>query len=865
MARRMMARASWPALRVPRFSATSRTIVGGGLAIVIAVAATVSAVVVFALHATVSLEQLDAVTQASRDTVDAVGDAHDLLIAADQARHAWLLGGQAPALAKSRALATAARTAIDRVRRAADAAPALRPDSEAWADAAQTELAALRRTADLPQPGTPEAGAAVASGEEKLQAVDLVAARLVRAIQADAAVSIRRLRARASANGLGVLVTAMLAAGMLGTAVMGLLISRNRLLRMQDNARLQSERLASAVNHMRDGVAVFDSRDRLLLWNSAFFPATGFPAELAQPGTPFAAFARAALCWMPPFLSGARPPGRPRVTEARNGSRTLEVWRSTMPDGGQMIAVADITRRVETENIAAQAHKMEALGQLTGGVAHDFNNLLQVISANLELMGTRLAGDDWLSARLAAAQAGVARGAQLTRHLLAFARRQPLAPQAVDTTLLLTGMEEMLRRTLGQEIDVSVAIAGKPWAIRADPQQLENAVLNLAINGRDAMPGGGRLVIEARNAVLDDAYAEAHADVTPGQYVMIAVSDTGIGMTEAQVARAIEPFYTTKPEGRGTGLGLSMVYGFARQSGGHLKLTSAPGRGTVVRIYIPRTTSLPRPVTPVPETIEPACGETILLVEDDAGVRLAATHALRGLGYRVSEAESADAALVLLNKGERPDVLFTDVVMPGAVTARQLAARTRQMRPDVAVVFTSGYTDASATSPGRIDPGVMLVSKPWKIDDLARRLRTALADARGQRAAVPAQWRILLVEDDAPVRLTTADILSGMGHDIRQAASAKEGLAMLDGVDLLITDIGLPDCDGRAFAGQARQRRPELRVIVATGQDRDASDSTLVWLEKPFDAHALREAVGTAMLPPAAREPATVLRRGAGT
>jgi CheY-like chemotaxis protein len=228
-------------------------------------------------------------------------------------------------------------------------------------------------------------------------------------------------------------------------------------------------------------------------------------------------------------------------------------------------------------------------------------------------------------------------------------------------------------------------------------------------------------------------------------------------------------------------------------------------------------------------------------------VRLAAAHALRGLGYRVSEADSADAAMALLNKGERPDVLFTDVVMPGTITARQLAAHARRVQPNLAVVFTSGYTDASPDNRSRIDPGVILVSKPWRIDDLARRLRAAIAEASAPRPT--GRLHILLVEDDPAVRMTTADLLADMGHEVRQAASAGQGLALMDGIDLLISDVGLPDRDGREFVAEARRRRPDLRVIIASGRDRAGVDATAVWLEKPFNAAALRAAVSAVRAP----------------
>ena len=400
----------------------------------------------------------------------------------------------------------------------------------------------------------------------------------------------------------------------------------------------------------------------------------------------------------PPLIAGSRAEPTPQMTEVRRGESTLQVWRSQMPDGGQMLGVADITRRVQAEAIARQSQKIEFLGQLTGGVAHDFNNLLQVVSANLELLDARPDLDASLRQRLGAAQVAVERGARLTRHLLAFARRQPLAPEAIDPGRLLNGMEDLLRGTLGSDVRVEIVVGGGLWPVRADPHQLENAVLNMCINARDAIyasagRGDGRITIEAANAKLDATYVAANPESAVGQYVLIAISDTGTGMTAAQIARAVEPFYTTKTEGKGTGLGLSMVYGFVKQSGGHFKIYSEPDHGTTVKVYLPRTHVTPsaQPAD-VPAVAARAEGETVLVVEDEATVRAATVEALAGLGYRTLAAESSAAALALLEQGHRPDVLFTDVVMPGQPGARELAAQASKRLPELAVVFTSGYT-----------------------------------------------------------------------------------------------------------------------------------------------------------------------------
>ena len=551
----------------------------------------------------------------------------------------------------------------------------------------------------------------------------------------------------------------MLSILLLGAAALALLWNRARLLDTQARERLAAARLQAAVEQIRDGVVVYDAGDQVVLRNSRLAPLLDVPEGAVRPGAPFSALV-AAHRFDPRLLEHPRPGSQPVVGEAVQDGRTLEVWRSAMPDGGHMVAVADISRRVQAEAVARQAQKMEVLGQMTGGVAHDFNNLLQVVSANLELATGRLrkgGGDAGVQARLEAARAGVARGAQLTRHLLAFARRQPLAPEPLEPARVLMGMEDMLRRTVGEAVALELVIGGGLWAVRADPGGLENALLNLAVNARDAMvpagvpagaPAGpatgpvdgaarGRLTVEAANCSLDEAYAARSAEVAPGQYVMFAVTDTGAGMTPEQLTRATEPFYTTKPDGQGTGLGLSMVFGFAKQSGGHFQLYSEPGTGTTARLYLPRATAAApaaRSAQAAPSGVAGGRGELVLLVEDDAGVRAAAAETVRGLGYEVREAEDAAAGLALLQGGLRPALLFTDVVMPGPVTSREMAEEARRLVPGIAVLFTSGYTQNSIVHNGELDAGVNLISKPWDTAELARRLRAVL-DGAGQATA----------------------------------------------------------------------------------------------------------------------------------
>ena len=394
-------------------------------------------------------------------------------------------------------------------------------------------------------------------------------------------------------------------------------------------------------------------------------------------------------------------------------------------------SIIDVTERRELDERLRQSQRLEAIGQLTGGIAHDFNNLLTVILGNSELLLEHLEARP--QARQLAEMTGeaAARGAALTNRLLAFARRQPLAPRPLDVNRLISGMDGLLRRTLTEEIEVELVRGGGLWVAEVDSAQLESALLNLAINARDAMPDGGRLTIETANASLDDSYAAAHLDVSPGQYVMISVSDSGSGMPAEVAARAFDPFFTTKAIGKGSGLGLSMVYGFVRQSGGHIKIYSETGEGTTVRLYLPRANADSCPTEPVPEAPAIVGGrEHILVVEDDALVREHLIGQLKGLGYRVTGAASGHEALERLARHADIDLLFTDVVMPGGMNGRQLADAARLDRPDLKVLFTSGYTENAIVHHGRLDRGVHLLSKPYRRQELASKLRRVLDEPR---------------------------------------------------------------------------------------------------------------------------------------
>ncbi|WP_421997707.1 ATP-binding protein [Reyranella sp.] len=384
-------------------------------------------------------------------------------------------------------------------------------------------------------------------------------------------------------------------------------------------------------------------------------------------------------------------------------------------------------RRQGAEESLRQSQKMNAVGQLTAGIAHDFNNLLTGIGGAVEMMGRRVAQPSADFNRfLELAQAGVSRAATLTQRLLAFSRQQPLQIDVIDVNKLVAGMSELLRRTLGERVRVETVLAGGLWRAKADAIQLESAILNLAINGRDAMPEGGALTIETANAHLDDAYAAANAEVTAGQYVLIAVSDTGNGMDQETIARAFEPFFTTKQRGQGTGLGLSMTFGYIKQVGGHLKIYSEPGHGTVVKIYVPRALeeAPPEPEAARPPARDAGSGPVVLVVEDDAVVRDFAISACREIGCTVYQAGDAPAALAILQAHDDVQLLFTDVGLPGDMNGRQLASAATVLRPDLKVLFTTGYTANAIVHHGVLDAGVNFIGKPFSIPALAAKFKS---------------------------------------------------------------------------------------------------------------------------------------------
>ena len=398
----------------------------------------------------------------------------------------------------------------------------------------------------------------------------------------------------------------------------------------------------------------------------------------------------------------------------------------------QMKALVEEKDRLLDEKIAAdvqlrQAQKMEAVGQLTGGIAHDLNNILTVITGTIEILAEAVADRPELAAIAKLIDEAATRGGDLTQRLLAFARKQPLQPQEVDVNSLVIEAASMLRPTLGERVEIRMTLAGDTSRALIDPSQLTNALLNLSLNARDAMPDGGKLIIETCNVVLDDNYARVNVDVTAGSYVMIAVTDSGHGIPADILNHVFEPFFTTKDVDKGSGLGLSMVYGFVKQSSGHIKIYSEEGHGTTVRIYLPQVAGAAEPAVAVSPSSPEGGHETILVVEDDSLVRTVVVGQLQSLGYATLAAVNAAEALHVINGPQEIDLLFTDMIMPGSMNGRQLADAALLRRAALKILFTSGYSNDAIIHHGHLDAGVLLLAKPYRKSDLARMIRTALA------------------------------------------------------------------------------------------------------------------------------------------
>jgi signal transduction histidine kinase/CheY-like chemotaxis protein len=524
-----------------------------------------------------------------------------------------------------------------------------------------------------------------------------------------------------------------------------------------------------------------------------------------------------------------------------------------------LASLRDISARKAMEERLRQSAKMEAVGRLTAGIAHDFNNLLTVVLGNLESAQRQSTVAN--AARVQAldnATRGARRAAVLTERLLAFARQKPLEPRVVDVNEVVLGMSDLLQRTLGERINVRTVLDPEAWSIETDPAELEATILNLAVNARDAMPAGGELVIETANVELDSAYAAANADATAGPHVRIAIADTGAGMTADVLKKVFEPFFTTKPDGHGTGLGLSQVYGFVKQTGGHVKLYSEPGIGTTAKIYFPMASNLQRARRDEPKAVEEPRAdriprarerESILVVEDDEDVRQYTVSSLRELGYIVFEASDAASALTIVEREAGIQLLFTDLGLPGDLDGKALADRVSKLRSSVKVLMTTAYAGSVLIHEGRLDAGVELLTKPFTFAALAVRIRELL----DRHEPIQEEARVLVVDDEVLIRMLVVDTLEQGGWQAEEAGTFHEALAKIRGVgDKLaaaIIDVGLPDGPGDELVAAIRALRPTLPVILATGyasgdvRQRFTRDAFLQIVGKPFKPETLMAAL----------------------
>jgi PAS domain S-box-containing protein len=536
---------------------------------------------------------------------------------------------------------------------------------------------------------------------------------------------------------IGLGVALLLAAWLIKREIRDRTAATARLVETDAALRASEQRLQAFMEHAPLLIAEKDLEGRFTFVNRAFEERLGISAADVVGRTAYEIFAEdraeAQSALDRAAVATKLPVQRELTVPSPTGPRTMLFTKFPLLNAeGTVEAVGtigtDVTELKQAEAQLAHAQKMEAIGQLTGGVAHDFNNLLTAILLNSDVLADRMT-DDRLRPLAEATRTAAERGADLTKRLLAFGRRQTLEPRPTDVNVLVSGMEQLMRRTLGEHIAIEIRTAKTLWPAKVDPGQLESAVVNLAVNARDAMPQGGRISIETANVELDGSFAAMNAEVKPGEYVMVSVSDTGTGMPPEVVARAFEPFFTTKDVGRGTGLGLSMVYGFAKQSGGHARIYSEPGMGTVVRLYLPRS-DVPAETTAARQRVTnelPTGGETILLVEDDSLVRKHTEGQLLALGYQVIAAENADEALVCVDNGAMPDLLFTDIVMPGSMNGRELAEHLRQRWPLLKVLYTSGFSHGmlDTTLDGQ-SVGKHLLGKPFRRRERAAKVREVL-------------------------------------------------------------------------------------------------------------------------------------------
>lgn len=612
-------------------------------------------------------------------------------------------------------------------------------------------------------------------------------------------------------------------------------------------SRIDQTEIRFLIEKNADGIIVVDESGTVLFANPAAEQIFGRSAG-ALIGSPIGI----------PFVAGDTT----EITIHRPGDgqidaeiRVVETRWDHRP--ARLASLRDISARRALEERLRHSAKMEAIGRLTAGIAHDFNNLLTVVLGNLESAQRRSANlDSMLLHALENATRGAQQAAVLTERLLAFARRKPLEPRMLDLEAVVRRMSDLLQRTLGERIIVRAKIAAGLWPVEADPTELEAAILNLAVNSRDAMPSGGELVIETANIELCVDPEPAEGEAKAGPHVLISIADSGSGMTSDVLRHVFEPFFTTKADGRGTGLGLSQVYGFAKQSGGHVRVSSQPDVGTTVNIFLPKAaarldmaepqTFQPKNLAPVPRARD---GETILVVEDDKGVRQYTVGSLRELGYVVFEAVDATVALDVLQRQPDIHLLFTDFGLPG-LDGKGLAEQARRTHPSLRVLITSAYADSSLIQEGRLAPDVDLLTKPFTFATLARRVREVLDVNPGNDQA---EGRVLVVEDEFLLQAFLVDGLAEFGLQAEAAGSFKEALARFQGSSehlvAAVVDLGLPDRPGDELIPAIRAVRSTLPIILTTGYAKDdvrkrfADDPYLEILTKPFQSNDLVKAL----------------------
>ena len=838
-----------------RTARSTGLVVGLTIAVVVAAGAMLTIV-----HSNSAAKQQQLVVS-NYDTISAMRRALIALQDAELGQRAYLLTGQLPNLESYER----ARLRIDTLMRQLEAAAA--GDSDARRQIAEFRVAAgekldeLNATVVAFQLYGREAALDQSAGRATTDHIRQVAESFIEGQQGQLARRIATLRSeQQQADVAGLLVLG----GAFVCLVAGMYVIVRGAGRLEDAQRQLSARsklLQATLETLQDPIFVLDAQGIVVAWNESFVRLSGWePAKQPLPTRDRLTSGQwpAMRTLLAPLKLEKSSVGG--ILTARVGYDGLEydVSRGDMPDGSVVIRCADVTEKLRDEAALRQGQKMEAVGQLTGGMAHDFNNILQVIQANLDLMRADVDGNAAAVNRLHNATAAADRGARLTQQLLAFARRQPLAPRPTNVARLVSELAELLRHALDERIALEFSIADDAWNAKIDPGQLENAILNLAINARDALPDGGSVRVEVTNATLDRRYAALHPEVTPGPYVVVGVSDTGIGMPAEVVAHAFDPFFTTKAEGKGTGLGLSMVYGFVHQSSGHVRIDSAIGQGTNVKLYLPRT------LDPVPEseTQAPSAltgSERVLVVEDNDQVRQAVVDMLSGWGYRVVAAENPDVAAALLDKDRSFDLLFTDVVMPGATSAVQLAEKAQRLRPAIAVLLTSGYARDLISRQDRLD--YPMIAKPYRGEALAAKIRGVLAArrprvhpggdvARAGPAVSARPRRVLVVEDEVVLRMSTVDMLERLECSVAAVGSGEQALELLardQSFDLLVTDLGLPGMNGEALAAEVQRRFPGLPVVIASGYGRVGGQGDgIQFISKPYSSVDLEQALDQA-------------------